>query len=735
MSMNTPIELWGGIECTVNRVGDEYFSQMVRSGHHDRHDDLDRCAEIGIKAIRYPVIWERVAPDSPDERDWSWSDVRLPRLRELGISVIAGLLHHGSGPRYTSLIDPQFPEKFAHYARHVAERYPWLDRYTPVNEPLTTARFSGLYGVWYPHGCGPHTFKEALLNQCRATVLAMREIRQVNPAAQLIQTDDLGKTFSTERMRARADFYNERRWLGWDLLCGRVSVEHPLWNWLIEACGATVEELSWFQENTCPPDILGVNYYVTSERFLDERLEHYPKRYEACEGGERYVDIEAARALASPTGGIAALLQEAWQRYAIPIAITEVHLDAAREDQLRWLAETWHAAETAKEAGADVRAITSWALFGSFDWNCLVTRCNGYYETGAFDVSGPAPRLTAVGNYLKSIAAGTQDKHPVLARPGWWHRHDRFFCEPTTAAQDTGFRMPWCSHEADRTLLIAGATGTLGRAFARICQMRGLNYTLLSRKDLDIADAESVERALQHYRPWAFINAAGYVRVDEAENDAARCYRENALGPQVLARTCARHGVALLVFSSDLVFDGCTDSPYLEKHTPAPLNVYGKSKAKAEAAVQAFHKDALIVRTSSFFGPWDEYNYLTNLLKTVGAGQPFLVANDMTMSPTYVPDLVNACLNLLVDGEHGIWHLTNGHAVTWAEFAAQAAEQARLDQRLLQPCAAESLGFTARRPLYSALGTQRSALMPALPDALDRFFRDRGARPENELAA
>jgi dTDP-4-dehydrorhamnose reductase len=217
------LALWGGLECTVNRVADEYFSQLERNGHHERISDLERFARLGISAIRYPVLWEHMAPKEVDQIDWHWPDERLPALQDLGITPIVGLVHHGSGPKYTSLTDPEFPEKLSVFAMAVANRYPWLQYYTPVNEPLTTARFSGLYGVWYPHGRDDRIFIEALLNQCRAVALSMREIRKVNPQAKLVQTDDLGKTYSTAQMSGLADFYNSRRWLGWDLLCGKVG--------------------------------------------------------------------------------------------------------------------------------------------------------------------------------------------------------------------------------------------------------------------------------------------------------------------------------------------------------------------------------------------------------------------------------------------------------------------------------------------------------------------------------
>jgi dTDP-4-dehydrorhamnose reductase len=106
-----PLALWGGVECTVNRVEDGYMDQLERSGHALRPEDLDRFAELGIQALRYPVLWERTAPGhDPRDADFSWADARLARLRALGVRPIVGLVHHGSGPRHTSLLDPSFPE-------------------------------------------------------------------------------------------------------------------------------------------------------------------------------------------------------------------------------------------------------------------------------------------------------------------------------------------------------------------------------------------------------------------------------------------------------------------------------------------------------------------------------------------------------------------------------------------------------------------------------------------------
>ncbi len=488
-----PLEVWAGVECSVNRVGDEFFDQLERGGHARRPGDLDLFAGLGVRALRYPVLWERTAPDGLERADWSWADERLARLRELRIRPIVGLVHHGSGPRQTSLVDPAFPEKLALYAGAVARRFPWVEDYTPVNEPLTTARFSGLYGHWYPHARDERTFARALLNQCRAVVLAMRAVRRVNPAARLVQTEDLGKTFSTRALSYQAEFENERRWLTWDLLTGRVTRGHAMWDYLSWA-GTTGAELEWFAENPCPPDIVGVNYYLTSERFLDERLKRYPAHTHGGNGRVAYADVEAVRVCAEGTAGPRALLREAWERYRLPLAVTEAHLGCTREEQLRWLKEVWDGAQGLRSEGADVRAVTAWSLLGAYDWHNLLTRAEGRYEPGVFDLRGASsgPRPTALARMLRDLSAGRDHEHPALDSPGWWRRLERLCYPPVTrrahgvSAAVQGVSMKGV---AARPILITGATGTLGRAFARICEVRGLAYRLLSRREMDIADA------------------------------------------------------------------------------------------------------------------------------------------------------------------------------------------------------------------------------------------------------
>jgi len=418
-----PLEMWGGVECTVNRVGDAYFDQIRRSGHHDRITDLDLFADLGLRTLRYPVLWERVAPQL-HQLDWQWSDERLARLQELKIEPIVGLLHHGSGPRFTSLIDPDFPRLFADFAHRVAGRYPWVTRYTPINEILTTARFSGLYGLWYPHGRDDRTFAHVLLNQCRATVLAMRRIREVQPGAELMQTEDLSMVHSTPPLAYQADFENLRRWAAIDLLCGKLDENHGLWGYLRYA-GVSVKSLFWFLDNPVPPDLIGCDYYITSERFLDHRVENYPELVQGSNQKDRYVDVEAIRVLASGITGVKSLVREAWMRYGIPLAFTEVHLGCDEEEQMRWLHEAWQTANALRREGVPLRAVTPWALLGSYDWNTLLTREANHYEFGAFELSSGKPRPTQLANMIKGLGRDGHYDHPALLSAGWWKRHNR----------------------------------------------------------------------------------------------------------------------------------------------------------------------------------------------------------------------------------------------------------------------------------------------------------------------
>lgn len=727
----TPLEMWGGLECSVVRRRGGTVDQTRQSGHDGRPEDLDAFAALGIRAIRYPVLWERVAPKGLDRIDWRWADERLGRLRALDVRPIAALLHHGHGPRGIDLLHPEFPERFAAYAGTVAERYPWLDAYTPVNEPLTTARFCGLYGVWHPHKRSRGVFSRLLVNQIRGTVLAMQAIRRVNPAARLVQTEDLGRCHSTPRLAYQAAHENERRWLTFDLLCGRVGRDHPLWRYLTDGEPEVARALDEIADQPCPPDVLGIDHYLTSERYLDERLDRYPGVRPAGNGRHRYVDVEAIRVLAGGPVGIEALMEEAWQRYRLPLAMTEVHNGSSREEQLRWLKEAWEAALALRSRGVDCRAVTAWALLGLYDWNSLLTRSDGFYETGVFDVRGPRPRPTALARLVRGLATDGAADHPVLDAPGWWRREDRFSWAPVRPDPAPSRAATWTvpGRRDPRPLLIVGG-GTLAGAVARLCVVRGLPHVRLDRRELDAADPAAVAAALARLRPWAVVNGAGCARVDRAETQPEPCRRANLLAAAVLADAAAGAELPFLTLSSHLVFDGRSAAPYDESAATAPLGVYGAVKRQAEETVLRLHPAALVVRSGPLFGPWDRRNACARAIRAAETGSATTAAADVTVSPTYLPDLVNVALDLLIDGEGGLWHLATPGAVTWADFLAEAVRGAGLDASAVRPAPAAEIGWTAPRPAFSALASVRGAGLPGLENALGRFLADRHGEPD-----
>jgi dTDP-4-dehydrorhamnose reductase len=170
---------------------------------------------------------------------------------------------------------------------------------------------------------------------------------------------------------------------------------------------------------------MGLNHYLTSERYLDEASQHYPDEYIISSDGETYSDIEAVRVGGVELMGVANLLVQAWERYHVPLAITEVHLNSTRDEQVRWLSHVWEAAQEARSQGASVLAITVWSILGCYDWNKLLT-CNvGYYEAGPFDVRSGQLRPTLLSKLVRALASGQPFQHPVMQSPGWWQRPQR----------------------------------------------------------------------------------------------------------------------------------------------------------------------------------------------------------------------------------------------------------------------------------------------------------------------
>ncbi len=716
--MDTGLELWGGLECTVNRVGTEYFDQLSSLDDVSPEDLVDTVATLGIKKLRVPVLWERVAPNGLKSADWGWTDRVLARLRRHGIAPIAGLLHHGSGPRETSLTDRRFPERFARFAEAAVLRYPWIEHFTPINEPLTTARFSALYGLWYPHASDERVFATALLRQCAGSCAAMAAIKNHVPHACFVQTEDLGKCYATAHMQYQADLENLRRWASLDALCGFVESNAVLQRYI--ALSGHTQTADFF----CPPDIIGFNYYVTSERWLDERLARYPVEAHGGNGKDAYADVAVARVCVEGTAGVAKLLGEAAERYRIPLAITESHLGCTREEQLRWLSETYEETASARSAGCDVRAFTFWALCGSRDWNVLLTHRTGHYEVGAFDQRSRPLRATAIARFMRALNDGAATDAPAMRAPGWWRRIDRLEHPPIARSEPLALPPRKAVRPRQQPVLILGGGGRLAAAIETAARTRALAPVPLSRAACDITDSRAVARAFEEYRPWAVINAAGSPDVDVAQCDFGAADAVHFRAPVKLAAQCNAHGVALVSFSTDNVFNNADDTPATESMTMDPVNTYGIIKGAADNAILATYPQALVVRAGRLVGLRNDP--IADVMRALESGQRVRIASDERFSAAYAAPFVDAVLDLLIDEEEGLWHVTDGAKRSWHDVIATLVSPALV--RGLVSVAGGSLHRPAPRPRYCVLGSQRGILLDDFTHTARRFQRQRTGR-------
>jgi dTDP-4-dehydrorhamnose reductase len=400
------LELWASPEPTIARVeAGTVRDQLAETGHDARDSDIALIARLGVAASRYPVLWER--------DDLVWARRRLEALRASGVAPIVTLVHHGSGPVGTDLLDDRFPELLAAYAQRVARAFPWVERWTPINEPLTTARFATLYGLWYPNRVADHVaFGQAITNEALAIIGAMERIRAINPRAQLVLTEDLQRfTAADPGVEGYVAHKRERMYLSAELLMGRVVAGHPLYRYLTEECNVSSGRLRAIAERATPPDLMGFNYYPHSERYLFSGP-HGPENLAA-------VYIEDRPITPRP------LLRAAYERLELPLALSEIHVRGTESERAAWLLARVEDVLALRREGVPVVAAGAWAAFGMVDWHSLLRRRDGVVEDGIYTFArrDESPRCTEVSRTLQRLCAGETLERPSC-RP-WWECEER----------------------------------------------------------------------------------------------------------------------------------------------------------------------------------------------------------------------------------------------------------------------------------------------------------------------
>jgi len=264
-------------------------------------------------------------------------------------------------------------------------------------------------------------------------------------------------------------------------------------------------------------------------------------------------------------------------------------------------------------------------------------------------------------------------------------------------------------------VLITGANGQLGTDLHQV--LDDFQVIPLTHQDIEISDISSVKEAFSEYKPQIVINTAAYVRVDDCEDNPDKAFLVNALGARNLAVVASEFRAKLIHISTDYIFGGEAEpraTPYTEFDTPAPVNIYGKSKLAGEDFVRHLCQRHFIIRTSGLFGIAGSTSKGGNFVETtlrLGKEQDELrVVNDQIFSPTYTKDLARKVARLMTTEYYGIFHITNRGACSWYEFTKEILRLAGLETRVI-PILSDQYLQKARRPSSSVLDNYHLRLL------------------------
>ena len=262
--------------------------------------------------------------------------------------------------------------------------------------------------------------------------------------------------------------------------------------------------------------------------------------------------------------------------------------------------------------------------------------------------------------------------------------------------------------------LVLGGSGQLGTEFVRV-----LSGAIAPRRgEFDLADTTRIEKHIRSVAPDLIINCAAYTAVDAAEEDEGTARLVNGTAVGELARAAAALGIPFVTFSSDYVFDGSDDQPYVESASVTPINAYGRSKALAEELALSY-PGSLVIRTSWLLSATHP-NFVTTILART-ATAPTEVVDDQWGRPTLVSDLAPAVLDALDRGFTGVLHLASPPATTWFDLARAACRAAKIDPDRVVPCATKDYPGRALRPRYSVLKSERVDPLPDWRDGLSEL--------------
>ena len=367
------------------------IDSMEKSGHYQRwQEDFNLVKDMGLEFLRYGPPYYKVHL-GPNQYDWAFTDETFNYLRELSITPIVDLCHFGVPDWIGDFQNTDWPVHFAEYARAFAKRFPYLQFYTPVNEIFITATFSAQWGWWNESLSSDKAFVRALKNLCKANVLAMQAILEVQPQAIFIQSE------SSEYFHAchpscipQAEFLNEKRFLSLDLTYG-YPVSVIMYRYLLEN-GMSEEEYNWFRGNDIKAKcIMGNDYYCTNEHLVY-------KDGTTSASGEIF--------------GYYVITHQYFSRYRLPVMHTETNIK--EPDSESWLRKQWANVYRLRQDGVPIVGFTWYSLTDQVDWDTALREDAGRVNPlGLYDLER---KIRPVGVAYKEIV---EEWKEVLAKESY----------------------------------------------------------------------------------------------------------------------------------------------------------------------------------------------------------------------------------------------------------------------------------------------------------------------------
>ena len=274
-------------------------------------------------------------------------------------------------------------------------------------------------------------------------------------------------------------------------------------------------------------------------------------------------------------------------------------------------------------------------------------------------------------------------------------------------------------------VLVTGVKGQLGYDVVNELEKRGMTAVGVDIEEMDITDAQSVDKVIKEASVDAVIHCAAYTAVDAAEDHVDLCRRVNADGTANIAKVCKELNIKMMYISTDYVFDGQGTRPREPDDQRNPLNVYGQTKYEGEVAVTDALDKYFIVRIAWVFGV-NGKNFIKAILNKAKTVDTLTVVNDQFGSPTYTYDLARLLVDMIMTDKYGFYHATNEGICTWYEFACEIIRQAGMETKVL-PVSADQYPAKAKRPTNSRMSKEKLTengfeKLPPWQDALKRYL-------------